>query len=136
MLNFGNAPKELGKYAFEFERIGFSDPANVLTHIRVQHLTDSLEARQAELDINFIVDYASWRAVNPAHHIYPRNLYYPGVEGGSPLTFCGNKESGGKITTCDACPLRLEKTSVLASNGLLHTAVGEIVQKHFAKLSP
>ena len=96
MLNFGNAPKELGKYAFEFERIGYSDPANVLTHIRVQHLTDSLEARQAELDINFIVDYASWRAVNPAHHVYPRNLYYPGVEGGSPLTFCGNKESGGK----------------------------------------
>ena len=40
------------------------------------------------------------------------------------------EEAGGKITTCDGQPLPLEKTSVLASNTLLHPAMLNIVSKH------
>lgn len=36
LLRFGNAPKEGGKYAFEFERIGGRDPANSLTRLRYE----------------------------------------------------------------------------------------------------
>ncbi|MBT8444716.1 MAG: hypothetical protein KJO13_08210, partial [Gammaproteobacteria bacterium] len=60
-----------------------------LTLTRYKHLTEALEAREQELGVDFVVDYASWLAPDPSHHIYPRNLYTPGVEGGSPLTYCG-----------------------------------------------
>ncbi len=40
------------------------------------------------------------------------------------------EEAGGRITTCQGKPLPLEKTSVLATNGWLHEALLEIVQKH------
>ncbi len=94
ILLFGNAPKELGKYSFEYSRIGNSDPANGLTLTRYEHLKQALEEREAELGVNFIVDYASWRAIDPEHHIYPRYLYNPGVPGGSPLTYCGGDAKG------------------------------------------
>jgi myo-inositol-1(or 4)-monophosphatase len=40
------------------------------------------------------------------------------------------EEAGGKITTASGDKLLLEKTSVLASNGLLHPALLDIVAKH------
>jgi myo-inositol-1(or 4)-monophosphatase len=40
------------------------------------------------------------------------------------------EEAGGKVTTAAGEPLRLEKTSILATNGLLHPAIVEIVAKH------
>jgi myo-inositol-1(or 4)-monophosphatase len=40
------------------------------------------------------------------------------------------QEAGGRVTTARGAPLRLEKTSLLASNGRIHQAVLEIVQKH------
>ena len=40
------------------------------------------------------------------------------------------EEAGGKLTTCQGTPLPLAKTSVLASNGVLHPDVLAIVQKH------
>jgi hypothetical protein len=106
MLRFGNAPKEMGKYSFEYERIGNADPANDLTIARYRHLQAALEAREEELGVDFVVDYASWRAVDPPHHIYPRYLYNPGVEGGNPLTYCGEAElddvaASGAWERCD-----------------------------------
>ncbi len=96
MLSFGNAPKEKGKYSFEHRRIGRPDPANSLTRLRYQHLRDSLERREAELGVDFVVDYASWLAIeDPSHHVYPRWLYHPGVTGGTPLTYCGSTADGG-----------------------------------------
>jgi myo-inositol-1(or 4)-monophosphatase len=44
------------------------------------------------------------------------------------------QEAGGKITTADGEPIRLEKTSLLASNNTLHPAMLEIVAKHFKKV--
>jgi hypothetical protein len=95
MLRFGNAPKEMGKYSFEYERIGYNDPANDLTLTRYRHLQEALEAREEELGINFIVDYASWRAIDPPHHIHPRYLFEPRVPGGSRLTYCGSTDMDG-----------------------------------------
>jgi myo-inositol-1(or 4)-monophosphatase len=40
------------------------------------------------------------------------------------------EEAGGKMTTCRGEPLPLAKTSALASNGILHEAVLEVVQGH------
>ncbi len=40
------------------------------------------------------------------------------------------EEAGGKITTCNGKPLLLEKSSVLASNGLLHEPLLNIVSKN------
>jgi myo-inositol-1(or 4)-monophosphatase len=40
------------------------------------------------------------------------------------------EEAGGTITTCDGSPLPLTKTSVLASNTLLHAEMLSIVSRH------
>ncbi len=53
----------------------------------------------------------------------------------SPWDFAAGRlileEAGGKITTCTNAPLPLTKTSVLASNTLLHNDVLEVVQSHW-----
>jgi len=40
------------------------------------------------------------------------------------------QEAGGQVTDCLGNPLRLAKTSVLASNGRLHPQLLEIVKKN------
>ncbi len=40
------------------------------------------------------------------------------------------EEAGGRVTTCDGHPLPLKKTHILASNGHLHSAMLNIVQRH------
>ena len=40
------------------------------------------------------------------------------------------EEAGGRVTTARGEPLRLEKTSILASNGRIHEAVLEVVREH------
>lgn len=42
------------------------------------------------------------------------------------------QEAGGRITTCLGEPLPLKKTSVLASNGLLHQAMLDTIIPHFS----
>jgi len=95
LLGFGNAPKERGKYDFEYRRIGGVDPASSHTNNRLRQLREQLTAREAELGVEFVVDYAAWIARDPTHHAYPRMLYQPGVDGGSPLTYCGSAADGG-----------------------------------------
>lgn len=101
MLSFGNAPKERGKYDFEYARIGGLDPAGSLTQARFEDLRRTLRARQDGLGAEFIVDYASWLAIDPTHHMNPRSLYEPGVADGSPLTYCGSQADGGPWPDCD-----------------------------------
>ena len=95
MTRMGNSPKERRKYAFSYKRIGRPDPANSVTRLRYQHLQEALQAREAELGVDFVVDYASWLAQDTTHHIHPRAIYRPGVEGGAPLTYCGSEADGG-----------------------------------------
>ncbi len=52
----------------------------------------------------------------------------------SPWDFAAGRllveEAGGRMTTCRGEPLPLAKTSVLASNGILHDSVQSIVERH------
>lgn len=52
----------------------------------------------------------------------------------SPWDFAAGRliveEAGGKVTTCAGTPLPIEKSSVLASNGLLHQAMLDVVSVH------
>ena len=43
------------------------------------------------------------------------------------------EEAGGRVTTCHGDPLPLAKTSVLATNGLLHDELVEIMNRYFQK---
>ena len=43
------------------------------------------------------------------------------------------EEAGGKVTSCDGGPLPLTKTSVLASNGVLHAHMLPIVSRHLLR---
>ena len=94
--------KYLRLYAFQYERIGGTDP--------FQSISDKqLADMKAELDknkygINFEVDWAGYQ---PADHIdhypYPRFIYYgpdgPGV--GYNCTYCGEAEPDGPWPGCD-----------------------------------
>ncbi len=88
ILAAGNAPKELAKYAFSYERIGGRDPAGAHSLAVFEQLQQRLESRERELGVDFVVDYASWIAPDPAHHAYPRLVHEPRVPGGAPMTFC------------------------------------------------
>ena len=96
MTQQGNSPKERRKYAFSYGRIGERDPANSLTRTRYRQLAAELEARESELGVDFVVDYANWLAADPKHHIYPRSIYFPGVPNGAAVTYCGSPADGGQ----------------------------------------
>ena len=44
------------------------------------------------------------------------------------------EEAGGRVTTARGEPVPLKKTSILASNGLLHDAVLELIAAHHPPL--
>jgi hypothetical protein len=88
ILAAGNAPKELAKYAFSYGRIGGRDPASDHSLAVFEQLRSRLESRERELGVDFVVDYASWIAPDPAHHAYPRLIHQPRVPDGAPMTFC------------------------------------------------
>ncbi len=95
LLQFGNAPKELGKYAFEYERQGGRDPFWPLTLAQLQDMGAALEAAQGSLGVQFVIDYAAWITDDPTHHAHPRLIYEPKVAGGEPMTYCGSRFDGG-----------------------------------------
>jgi hypothetical protein len=94
ILELGNAPKELGKYGWEFARIGGHDPAMDLSRRQLVDMTAELEGKAAELGVKFVTDYVSWIG-DPSHLAHPRAIYTPGVSDGSPVTYCGSQSDGG-----------------------------------------
>lgn len=95
VLRFGNAPKEISKYAFEYARIGGVDPAQRLTLAHHEALRRELEARGREAGVEFIVEHAEWLSDDPASLVYPRAIFRPGVPGGTPMRYCGSAADGG-----------------------------------------
>jgi len=98
VLQFGNAPKERGKYSFEMERIGGTDPSIKLYRQRVAALREALQAREAELGVEFVVDYAGWIDGDPAQLVHPRAIYNPPASmggKGKPMTYCGTEGESG-----------------------------------------
>ena len=96
LLGVGNAPKERGKYAFEYERVGGTDRFWPVTMAQLADMTAALEAVESELNVDFLVDYASWISEDPAHHAHPRLLYEPKVDKGVAMRYCGSRFDGGE----------------------------------------
>jgi hypothetical protein len=88
ILNVGNAPKERGKYEFEFDRIGGHDPAMDYSRQQLADMTAALKAAESELGVRFITDYVNWIG-NIPHLPQPRNIYQPGTPDGNVVNFCG-----------------------------------------------
>ena len=86
---FGNATKEIGKYSFEYERIGGVDPYPKSKAELTQHLVELMNAYENKYEMDFIVDKMSWLSPEIVELANPRRLYYPGTEDGSILAYCG-----------------------------------------------
>lgn len=86
---FGNATKEIGKYSFEYERIGGVDPYPKSKAELTQHLVELMYAYENKYDMDFVVDKMSWLSPEIVELANPRKLYYPGTEDGSILAYCG-----------------------------------------------
>jgi hypothetical protein len=93
ILRAGNAPKELGKYAFESGRIGGPDPAMQYSREQLDDMTTVLKAAENELGVRFVTDYVNW--IGDIEHLpHPRSIYQPGVPDGTAVTWCGEDKSG------------------------------------------
>lgn len=101
LLKAGNAPKELGKYSFEFERIGGTDPFDDSLYYQLDSMTKALEQQEQTLGVDFITDWMGWIAEFPEHLPNPRGIYYPPNEQGSKMTYCGEGLDDGPWTDCD-----------------------------------
>ena len=86
---FGNATKEIGKYSFEYERIGGVDPYPKSKAELTQHLVELMNAYENKYEMDFIVDKMSWLSPEIVELAKPRRLYYPGTEDCSILAYCG-----------------------------------------------
>ncbi len=100
VLGFGNAPKEIGKYAFEVERIGGRDPAMTIVKDQLKDLNKALRKKQAVLNVKFVTDYVGWIDPDPAHLANPRLIYQSPNNPEVKMNWCGKEgESGWK--NCD-----------------------------------
>ena len=91
LLKYGNAQKNLGKYSFEYERIGGIDPYPAAKRKVTKELTRILNQTEKSTDIDFVVDNMTWISPEIDEIVHPRRLYNPGVEGGSILRFCDSE---------------------------------------------
>ncbi|ARN73128.1 hypothetical protein BST96_02805 [Oceanicoccus sagamiensis] len=110
VLQFGNAPKELGKYSFEYERIGGLDPFDASRSKQLADMTSALKAQQQSLGVEFVVDWMGWIAEDPAHLPQPRLIYQPQVKGGDPMTYCGSENDDGPWKDCDPQRFNIDGT--------------------------
>lgn len=93
ILKVGNAPKEKGKYAFEYARIGGRDPAMDLTRRQLADLKADLQSVENALNVRFMIDYVNW--IGDIEHLaHPRHVYEPGTEGGRPVAYCKDEWKG------------------------------------------
>ena len=90
LLRFGNASKEIGKYSFEYKRIGGVDPYPESKRQTTAALSSVLTSYENRLGVDFIVDSMTWISPNPGELANPRMLYNPGVPNGTPLRYCGS----------------------------------------------
>jgi len=91
LLKYGNAQKNLGKYSFEYERIGGIDPYPAAKRKVTKELIKALNRREENTDVDFIVDKMTWISPEIDEIAHPRRLYDPGIEDGSILRFCDSE---------------------------------------------
>jgi len=105
VLQLGNAPKELPKYAFEYARLGGVDPFQSITNKQLADMKSILDSNSNACGKIFEVDWVSWMSGDDvSHYPYPRFMYY-GPDGpavGFNCTYCGENEPGGSWTGCES----------------------------------
>ena len=79
--------KILGKYSFEYERIGGRDPYPAAKRKVTKELDQGPQSKRGNMDVDFIVDKMTWISPEIDEIAHPRRLYNPGVEDGSTLRF-------------------------------------------------
>jgi hypothetical protein len=95
VLSFGNAPKEIGKYSFELQRIGGRDPPMDIIKDQLKDLRKALKKQQRELGVVFVTDYVSWINPDPSHLADPRRIYQSPTNPDIQMTWCGQKPESG-----------------------------------------
>ncbi len=101
VLKAGNAPKEIPKYSYAYDRLGGIDPFPGYTDQQVADLEAELNAAACD-GIEFVVDWAGWMSGEQIeHYAYPRGIYYPPSGTGDNVTYCGEGEAGGPWAGCD-----------------------------------
>ncbi|MBI32503.1 MAG: hypothetical protein CMD98_01375 [Gammaproteobacteria bacterium] len=88
LLKFESAQKSLGKYGFEYERIGGVDPYPELRRKVTKALTKELNSREQDINVDFVVDNMTWISPDIRELPDPRMLYNPGTVNGSILNYC------------------------------------------------
>ena len=101
LLRFGNASKEIGKYSFEYKRIGGVDPYPESKRQTTAALSSVLTSYENRLGVDFIVDSMTWISPNPGELVNPRMLYNPGVPNGTPLRYCGSGDPSWSLCNPD-----------------------------------
>ena len=101
LLNYGNAQKNLGKYAFEYERIGGIDPYPASKRKLTKELKKILNQMENSEKFDFVVDNMTWISPEINEIAHPRRLYNPGVESGSTLRFCDDDWGRCKLDRYD-----------------------------------
>ena len=72
------AKKYLLKYAFEYERIGGTDPFGKISIEQMNDMTRALRQQGWRNGFTFVVDWAGWMSgEDVAHYPYPRYMYKP-----------------------------------------------------------
>lgn len=102
VLTMGNAPKEIPKYSFEYERIGGTDPFGAIT--AEQRAAMIAELNRYSCNVRFVHDWAFWiSGDDPSHYVYPRFIYYgpDGPDAGYNCTYCGEQEPDGPWPDCN-----------------------------------
>jgi hypothetical protein len=101
--SYANAATQLKKYVFSSERLGGRDPATLLTDRQFEDMTRALDRLGPELGVEFVTDIAQWIGTQEQTYRlpWPRWLYNPQVEGGTPLTYCGSATDGGPWPKCN-----------------------------------
>ena len=99
MLKFGNASKEIGKYSFEYERIGGVDPYPESKRQTTAELGSILDGYENRFGVDFMVDSMTWISTDPSELANPRMLYNPGVPNGNILRYCGSGDPSWSL--CD-----------------------------------
>ncbi len=101
--SFGEfAARFMRMYAFEYDRIGGTDPFHTLSDQQLLDMKAALDANTHGL--NFEVDWAGYMAADRVeHYAYPRFIYND-PDGAGPktnCTYCGEGEPGGSWPGCD-----------------------------------
>ena len=114
-MKTGSGPKETKKYAFEYDRIGGTDPFQGITNQQMADMVSEMNRYSCE-NVEFVYDYARWMSGDDiAHYTYPRFIYYgppawdgvscdvldPNATPPSNCTYCGERDAGGPWPDCD-----------------------------------